>query len=173
MKNNFQKIILFIALPGSIFCFLWFLGVIYIDFNPFYSFAQRLIILPQALISFGAVWFYRKWLKEKDFSFGQGLGIGLVTSIMVASISSILVYLYCQYYDSNLVTNHIVTLKEYLAINKAKLIDESSEAIYNGNFANVEKVNATSLAIDDFIWKLIRGTMFSILSSLALRRKLA
>jgi hypothetical protein len=171
MKKNLLKIILYIALPSSILYFIWFLGVIYIGSNPFYSFAQRLIILPQALVSLAAVWLFRKWNQEPIYSFGQGLGVGLLVTIITAIISSTLIFIYCQYFEAQIVTEHIAIIKEYLIANKEKLIEESSEAVYNGNFANAELIDASSLAIDDFIWKLVRGAMFTILSSLALRRQ--
>lgn len=171
MKNNISKIALFIAIPGGLFSFFWFLGTIYFGANAFYSFPQKLVILFQGLISFLAIWYYRKLKNEFEFTFLESFLIGFMNTLIVAIISSTFIYIYCKFYNPEIVTAQIALLKQYLIDNKDLLINQSNQAVYEGNLKSVDGVNAYSLALDGFIWKIVQGAMFSILCSLVLRRK--
>ncbi|MDX2191401.1 MAG: DUF4199 domain-containing protein [Bacteroidota bacterium] len=150
--------------------FVWFIGVYYSGANAFYSFQQKLSILLQAVAAYFAIKHYRDKQKEGLLSFGEGIIIGMLVALVTALIAGVGIFIFSNYIQPQMITEHVQTLRRYMEVNKTELINRSSEEMYKGNLKGVDEVSAFSLALDDFIWKIIRGTMFSILVSLVLRR---
>ncbi len=169
--NNYLKQALLFGLTGGVICFLWFLIVYYSGANPFYSFPQKLVILLQAVVSYLSIRDFRNRYYKEEFSFASGIFCGLAVSILLALVCSILVYIFVAYMHPEMVAAHIIELKNYLIANKQLLIKESSIEVFEGNFKNVNEVTTFTLVLDEFIWKMIRGIMFTILATLTLRRE--
>lgn len=168
--QKLARLWLLIALPGSLFAFVWFYAVYLAGHNPYYSFFQKLVILLHGAVSLAAIWYYRDKFNQGLLSFPEALVSGISTSLIVAMAAAIGIYIFGQYLHPETVPMHIQELKNYLISHKEGLIKQSGAEMYEGNLRNVDNITATSLAIDAFIWKVIQGTMFSILAGLALRR---
>ncbi|MFN0048939.1 MAG: DUF4199 domain-containing protein [Cytophagales bacterium] len=161
------------GISGGFACFIWFLAVYYSGVNPFYSVPQSLVILLQAAVVYFGMMEFRDRQISKEFSFGEGLLCGLLITLFLTVISSVVVYGFVQYFYPEMVATHILELKKYLITNKQLLVKESSIEVFEGNLRNVNQVSAFTLGVDEFIWKMIRGIMLSILAALILRRKVA
>jgi len=168
--NKYVNQTLIFGLAGGFACFLWFIIVYYAGANPFYSFSQKLVILLQAVICYIAIRYFREKYFNDAFSFGEGILCGLLVTVLLSVFCSVMVYAFIEIVDPEMVVSHIAELKKYLIENKKLLVDESSIDVYEGNFKNVDGVTTYTLVLDEFIWKIIRGLMFTILSSLTLRR---
>jgi len=171
----FKKLTFLPLLVGSI---LGLLGCIYLlivykfgEANPFYSFPQKLSILFCLAVALASIAGYRQYQNEGQLSFGEGIVVGSFANLVHAAIVSLAIFVYCQYIEPELVVNQIKTLNEYMIFNKENLIQSSSPELYAGSLKQVKNVNASSLAWDSLIWKMVQGIMFSILISLVLRRK--
>ncbi len=169
--NRYTRVALLFGGFGGLLCSLWFLGVHFSGSNPYYSFPQKLIIVLQAAIVYFSIRYFRAKSGEESFSFAEGIFCGLAVALVVAVTSSGFIYVYSSFIEPEIVTEHVAELKNYLISNQAQLISQSSKEAFEGNLKNVDEVNAFTLAIDDFIWKIVRGGMFSILVSLTLRRQ--
>jgi hypothetical protein len=139
--------------------------------NPFYSVPQGLTILIQAAISFYSIRYFRLQKNALDFSFGEGIIFGVLVTLFCAVFSGLVNYAFIEFLYPEMIPRHIIELQQYLLTNKASLVKESSLEVFEGNLRNVQDVTAVTLGIDEFIWKMVKGTMFTILVSLTQRRK--
>ena len=156
---------------GGILGFFWFLGVYHLGGNPFYSFWQKLVVLVQGGVAFFAIKYFRDKVNEGSLSFGEGVLTGLLVAIVTALVSGTGEYFYAEYVKPEMVQSHLKQLYAYFEANKEELIRRSSVKMYEGNYKAVGEVNAFTLTLDEIIWKIVRGTMFAVLVSLALRRQ--
>ena len=159
---------MFFGVIGSIYFYVVYLC----GANPFYSFPQKLTILFCAIVALITIFGFRRYQNDGLLSFGEGIIAGSFANLIFAIIVSIFTYIFCEYLEPIAVVKHIKTLTDYMAINKQNLINSSSPEMYQGSIENLKNVNSSSISWDSLIWKMIQGTMFSILISLVLRRKL-
>lgn len=169
--NKYLNTTLLYGIFGGLACSVWFISVYYSGANAFYSFPQKLVILVQGTVVYLGIRYHRSKYSTEEFSFAEGIFTGLCISLALSIISSLFMYIFSQYIHPEMVAAHVEELKKYLLLNKEELIKQSSVEVYEGNFKNVDGVTAYTLMLDELIWKMIRGLMFSILASLTLRRQ--
>jgi hypothetical protein len=155
---------------GSIICALWFYGNFYFGINPYFSFWANLVIVLVGVTAFSSIYFYAK--KLDNFSFGQGLAVGGLTVLISGLITMITLYILGTYIIPNAVEIYKNESLAHLVKNKESLIKDSSPKVYKAYLESIPQINAWNSAFRYFLSNIIiPGLMFSILSSLPLRKK--
>ena len=168
----YLKHTLFYGTLGGIICLSWFLGVYSFGFNPFFSFWGNLVILLVGGNAFFSLYRFAKPLET--FSFGQGLLLGGLTVILTGLVACTGIYFATQYFIPNAIEIYKSESLKHLLANKEALIKESSLEIYNTYLKSIPDITVWNSTTRYFTSNMvIPGLMFTILSSLPLRKKSA
>jgi hypothetical protein len=160
------------GLIGGIACLAWFLGVYNFGINPFFSFWANLVIVIVGGAAFFSIYRYAKPLEQ--FSFGHGLVVGGFTVAAIGVIASTGIYIASEYFIPQAVEMYKNESLKHLIVNKETLIKESNLEVYNAYLKSVPLINALNSTSRYCISNIfIPGLMFSVLSSLPLRKKKA
>lgn len=168
---NYLKHALIFGIFSGFVCYAWFLTVYSFGINPFFSFWANLVILFVGGTTFFSIYMYAKSLQT--FSFGQGLFLGGFTNMITGIFCCLCIYLSTTYVIPNAIEIYRNESLLHLLSNKQNLIKESSITIFNTYLQSIPNIDAQNSSIRYFISNIIiPGLMFTILSSLPLRKKL-
>ena len=170
--NAFIRTALIFGILGGVVCSLYFCGVYYLKKNPFFSFWGNLVIIFVGVSIFISIYIYSRKYSEGAFSFGQGILLGGITALIICITVGIIIYVIAEYVEPGMVEIYKTDSLQHLLKNKDQLIKESSLEIYAAYLKSIPEMNAYN-SVQRYIIAniLIPGLMFSILSTLPLRRK--
>jgi Protein of unknown function (DUF4199) len=159
------------GLLGGILIYIWFLTVYLYNQNPFFGFWANLVIIWVGITVFTTQFLYRKMYVNQTFSFGHGVLIGGLTTVLSGLIGGMLIYISTQYFIPNAIEVYKNEALKHLIVNKKQLIKESSEAIYQTYLGSIPQITAFNSVQRHFTSNiLIPGLMFSFLTAIALRK---
>jgi len=128
------------------------------------------VITPFAV--FLAIKFYKEFANEGFLSFAEGMTIGAVTYVLLALISSLIIWGILA--SSPSLFEAIQTAKwEVLEQNKEVIIGQVGQESFDLTQTNLKGMGAWDIAFNDGIWKILPGMFFSILISLILKENKA
>ncbi len=171
LKNPLYKTPLKFGLIGGlmaivIFVFLYFLGQNPVLTNKKIPFG--LILLP--LFIFFSVKEYRDFRNQRQLRFWQGIVIGVINYLLIAIISAIFIWAFTTYIDKSLVDDMIAFGIQHLEKGKEGFIEIYGQEYYNQTVQSAKNTTAYHIALDDFVIKVLIGTLSTFIISIILRK---
>ncbi len=125
------------------------------------------VITPIAI--FLALKFFKEYANSGYLSFSEGMSVGFVTYILIASISTlgILIFLVV---SPDLFEQIKLSKLEVLAKGKETILSQVGESSFEATVASIQEMTKLDVAINDGLWKIIPGLFFTIIISIILRK---
>lgn len=116
-----------------------------------------------------AIRFFKDYVNRGFLSFAEGMSIGAVTYLLVALLSTLLIWGLLLQLPA--LFEGVQSAKwEVLEQNKAVIIEQVGLESYELTKLNLKDVSPWDIALNDGIWKILPGMFFSILISVILRK---
>ena len=116
-----------------------------------------------------AIKFYKEFANEGFLSFAEGMTIGAVTYLILATLSTLLIWGILL--SSPSLFEAIQTAKwAVLEQNKEVIIGQVGQESFQLTQANLDEMVPWDIAFNDGIWKILPGMFFSILISIILKK---
>ena len=125
------------------------------------------VITPFAV--FLAIKFYKEFANEGFLSFAEGMTIGAVTYLILAVISTLIIWviLVCSPSLFEAIQASKLAVMEQ---NKALMIEQVGQKSFEITQTNLKGMGPWDIAFNDGIWKILPGMFFSILISVILKK---
>ncbi|MFC3810191.1 DUF4199 domain-containing protein [Lacihabitans lacunae] len=164
-----KEIIIYSLIFGSlagIGCFLFFIGMYNIKFNPL-SFTRPSIGINIILI-WAAIWYFKR--NHGGFiHFYEGFSIGFLTNIIGAFVSGVLVYLFIEFYDYTPFTTWVIEGKALMLKEKETFSKILNDETFRKQMLSFDSLKPYQIILDDLMFKQIAIVPISLLS-MALRK---
>lgn len=125
------------------------------------------VITPFAV--FLAIKFYKEYANEGFLSFAEGMTIGAVTYLILAVISTLIIWVILVSSPSlfeAIQASKLAVMEQ----NKALMIEQVGQKSFEITLSNLSKMSPWDITFNDGIWKFLPGMFFSILISLILKK---
>jgi hypothetical protein len=119
-----------------------------------------------------AIKFYKEYANEGFLSFAEGMTIGAVTYILLALLSTLIIWVILVGSPSLfeiIQTSKLAVMEQ----NKELMIEQVGQKSFEITRSNIAAMSAWDIAFNDGIWKILPGMFFSILISLILKKNKA
>lgn len=155
---------------GGALTILMFLITYWMGKNPiidlgFFDF----IILP--IFIFFSMKEFRDYRNERILHFWQGMTVGVISYLAIATISAMFILLFLTAIDPGLLDAYITDRIEIIDLKKAELVDQMGEETYTKTRQDTFNTSAGILSLDDFIKKCLIGFTLTIPMAVLLRRR--
>ncbi len=147
-----------------------FLALYFLDANPLIEARIVDLVLIPLFLFFGLKDF-RDYRNGGIMHYWQGMTVGVILYLLMACVSSLWIVTFLELVDPQLLADYISNRQELLEGSKAQVIDQMGEQTYLESRAELQRITAFDLAIDDFLKKSIIGLMLTIMISIILRKR--
>ncbi len=171
LKNPLYKTPIKFGIIGGLMAIGLFVFLYLIGQNPVLTNKKipfGLILLP--LFIFFSIKEFRDFHNQKQLRFWQGLVIGVINYLLIAIISAIFIWVFTTYVDKSLIDEMIEFGLKHLEKGKEGFIEIYGEAYYNQTVHTAKNTTAYQIALDDFVIKVLIGTLSTFIISIILRK---
>ena len=102
--------------------------------------------------------------------FWQGLSIGIVCYVMIAFVTSLLIWLWSGVFDPSFVSEYISLSTQNLVNNKEAIVQSLGLEKFNSAIENLPSTTVSDLAFDYFLKIMPFGFIFKLIISILLRK---
>ncbi len=166
MNKNWYSSLGFGAIGGFLsaiaFVVFYFIGKDPTSLGTIFGYA----LLP--FIIFFGLRYFKKYINDRSLSFAEGMTVGFLIYSVLATISSLLIYVFLVIYPPA-----FQEIKEskvnHIEVNKQIIVDQINLESYEKTYDSILKMSVTDIALNDFILKIIPGLFFTIIISIIFR----
>lgn len=159
------------GLFGGFFSIVLFLILYFLGKNPLVVagiFDFGLILIP--IFIFFSIKEFRDYRNNKELRFWQGMTVGFINYVTIATVSALFIWLFLTLIDEQLLTSYIGDRTALLVENKQQFIESLGDITYEETLVELENTTAYIIAVDDFLKKVFIGLFLTIIFSVILRR---
>lgn len=140
----------------------------FVGYNPFGD-VGRLTYVPIPVFIVLAIRYYKQY-NEADLSFGKGLRLGLSVTFYNALTAALLVFLFIYLVGPEVLQLHIAEMKALLNETKEEQVQVIGEESFNKVYQALDELTPSTQAADFFLWRLIVGSLFSVVAAVFYRK---
>ena len=154
LKHNYIKFSLIAGLICSLLILLYFFTFYFLDKSPLLHMSTYDLLI--VLLSIGlAMGIYRdKWNAGK-LTFREALIIGLVTNLAGTFLSTVAIYIFIAFIDTQVLSRHIADLNDVLLESKQQLNESFGRDTYVNTLKSISATTSLDVAIDIFVKKFL------------------
>jgi hypothetical protein len=154
----------FCALAGfAITLLLYFSGL-----NPYGQSSLFGLVFMPVFIFLGLSYF--KKYNDQHIGFLRALRVALSITFYAALASAMFLYIFATFAGLETIQRHINEMKVMLAATRAETIKMIGKANYDLTMAQLDKTTPYHLSADDFMKKILTGSIFSIVAAVFFRK---
>lgn len=143
-------------------------GIYFMGYNPFGDIG-RLTYVPIPIFIVLAIRYYKRY-NEAELSFGKGARVGLSVAFYNALTAAMLVFLFIYLVGPEILQNHIAEMKALLDETREEQIQIIGEESFNNVYNALGSLTPSMQAADFFLWRLIVGSLFSVVAAVFYRK---
>ncbi|WP_109832259.1 DUF4199 domain-containing protein [Reichenbachiella versicolor] len=168
MNSLFNTSIKFGLIGSGIYMFI-FMIYYFSGANPLVEmYIINIFILP-IFLYFG-IREFRDYRNGSLLSFGQGMSLGVILYVLIATLTSAFTFVFLEFIDSSLVENFIQVRIDDLVSNKDKTVEELGQEMFNEQVMKIENNDAKDLVLDSFLKRVLLGFFLTTVISLVMKK---
>ncbi len=153
---------------GGVLCLVAFLILSYFNPDPTnLNLVFGYVICPIAI--FLAIKYFKEYLNQGYLSFAEGMTVGFVTYMIIATISVIGILITLLNWPE-LFQEIKLSKMNVLETGKESIVSQVGENSFFATLESVKQMKPVDVALNDGIWKIVPGLFFTIIISIILRK---
>jgi hypothetical protein len=154
LKHNYIKISLIAGLICSLLILLYFFIFYFLDKSPLLQMSTYDLLIVLLCIGLAMGIYRDKWNAGK-LTFREALIIGLVTNLAGTFLSTVAIYIFIAFIDTQVLSRHIADLNDVLLESKQQLNESFGRDTYVNTLKSISATTSLDVAIDIFIKKFL------------------
>jgi hypothetical protein len=154
IKNIYVRISAAFGLIAAVLILLYFFAFYFLGKNSLLYMSTFDLILPVIGMAL-AMFYYRDKLRAGNLHFWEGLLIGLITNFIATFVSSLIIYFFIVFIDTELLGKHISDLQALLSKSKLQINEQFGKGAFETTRQKISVTTAENVALDVFIKKFL------------------
>jgi hypothetical protein len=154
LKHNYIKISLIAGMICSLLILLYFFIFYFLDKSPLLQMSTYDLLIVLLCIGLAMGIYRDKWNAGK-LTFREALIIGLVTNLAGTFLSTVAIYIFIAFIDTQVLSRHIADLNDVLLESKQQLNESFGRDTYVNTLKSISATTSLDVAIDIFIKKFL------------------
>ena len=158
------------GLVGGILSVLIFIIIYVLGKNPliiYRDFDFSFLLLP-IFIAFSIKEFRDNW-NNRSLKFGEGMSVGFINYLIVASISGLFIFIFLNI-ESSMLAEYISDRSLLIVNIKEDMVKTMGQELYQKTYDDLQGTTAYVIALDDFLKKIIIGLFLTIIISIIFKK---
>ncbi|WP_276497573.1 DUF4199 domain-containing protein [Pontibacter litorisediminis] len=153
---------------SGLVCFALVALLYFIGYNPFGD-VGRISYLPIPIFIFLAIRNYKSYI-DTDLTFGRGFRVGLAVTFYTALTSALLVLAFIYLVGPEILQNHIAEMRAIMEQTREQQVQLLGEDAYQKVYQAMGETTPTTQAADFFLWRMIVGSVFTLVAAVFFRK---
>ena len=168
--NTIWKTSIRFGIIGGGLTIILFLVQYYLDQNPLSQVKYFFDVLLMLLVLFSGIKYFRDVENGGSLKFFQGIGISLVSSLVVSILTSCFLWIFLTKLDPDALGQFKAGLTQYINQNSPEVLESVDQITFDKRIQEIESISVQDVVVKDILIKLFIGLLLSPILSVLLRR---